>query len=106
MFPGTTYEHSSGGEPARIPELTHEQLVNFHKTHYNPSNARFYTYGNFPLEDHLSAIQERLSSFKRVDVPYVNKKVTPWAEPQTMSTTCAFDPCKYFNSTLIHDIYT
>ncbi|KAI9276663.1 peptidase M16C associated-domain-containing protein [Phascolomyces articulosus] len=92
MFPGTTYEHSSGGEPARIPDLTHEQLVNFHKTHYNPSNARFYTYGNFPLEDHLSAIQERLSSFKRVDVPYVNKKVTPWTEPRKMSSTCAFDP--------------
>ncbi|KAI7860572.1 peptidase M16C associated-domain-containing protein [Circinella umbellata] len=92
MFPGTTYEHSSGGEPARIPDLTHEQLVDFHKTHYNPSNARFYTYGNFPLEDHLSAIQERLSSFKRVDVPYVNKKVTPWTESRTMSTTCAFDP--------------
>ncbi|KAI9491991.1 peptidase M16C associated-domain-containing protein [Zychaea mexicana] len=92
MFPGTTYEHSSGGEPARIPDLTHEQLVEFHKTHYNPSNARFYTYGNFPLEDHLSAIEERLSSFKRVDVPHVNKKVTPWTEPRKMSSTCAFDP--------------
>ena len=28
-----------------IPNLTHEDLVAFHRKHYHPSNARFYTYG-------------------------------------------------------------
>ncbi|KAG0183072.1 Mitochondrial presequence protease [Apophysomyces sp. BC1021] len=78
MFPGTTYEHSSGGDPASITDLTHEQLLAFHKKHYHPSNARFYTYGNFPLEDHLSAIQEKLSGFERANIPSVNKAVMPW----------------------------
>jgi Zn-dependent M16 (insulinase) family peptidase len=45
MFPGTAYAHSSGGDPRFITDLTHEQLVKFHKDHYHPSNARFFTYG-------------------------------------------------------------
>ncbi|CDH56054.1 mitochondrial presequence protease [Lichtheimia corymbifera JMRC:FSU:9682] len=92
LFPGTTYEYSSGGEPKNIPDLTHQQLVDFHKTHYSPSNARIYTYGNFPLEDHLSAINERLAEFNKVDVPYVNKQVTPWTSPRMHHGTCALDP--------------
>jgi Zn-dependent M16 (insulinase) family peptidase len=45
MYPGTTYENVSGGDPKSITDLTHEQLLDFHKRHYHPSNARFYTYG-------------------------------------------------------------
>ncbi|MDX1655888.1 MAG: insulinase family protein, partial [Candidatus Competibacteraceae bacterium] len=30
LFPTTTYHHNSGGNPARIPDLTHEQLKQFH----------------------------------------------------------------------------
>lgn len=45
MFPGTTYENVSGGDPKFITDLTHQQLLHFHKKHYHPSNARFYTYG-------------------------------------------------------------
>lgn len=45
MFPGTTYENVSGGDPKFITDLTHQQLLDFHNKHYNPSNARFYTYG-------------------------------------------------------------
>ena len=33
-----------------IPDLTHEQLQGFHALHYHPSNARFFTYGDLPLE--------------------------------------------------------
>lgn len=45
MFPGTTYEYVSGGDPKYITDLTHQQLLDFHKKHYHPSNSRFYTYG-------------------------------------------------------------
>lgn len=45
MFPGTTYEYCSGGDPKYITDLTHQQLLDFHTKHYHPSNARFYTYG-------------------------------------------------------------
>lgn len=51
--------------------------------------------GNFPLEDHLSAINERLAEFNKVDVPYVNKQVAPWTSPRMHHGTCALDPCKF-----------
>ncbi|HEV1991772.1 MAG TPA: insulinase family protein, partial [Candidatus Dormibacteraeota bacterium] len=50
LFKGLTYEHISGGDPQDIPNLTWDQLKRFHATHYHPSNAYFYTYGNQSLE--------------------------------------------------------
>lgn len=45
MFSGTTYGNNSGGDPKYITDLTYQELLHFHKTHYHPSNAKFYTYG-------------------------------------------------------------
>jgi Zn-dependent M16 (insulinase) family peptidase len=69
LFPNTTYEHISGGDPEHIPDLTWEQLRKFHAVHYHPSNAYFYTYGNQPLEQTLEAIEQNaLKHFERIDV--------------------------------------
>src|ERR1700674_3174153 len=69
LFPGLTYEYVSGGDPQHIPDLTWEQLRNFHSVHYHPSNAYFYTYGDRPLEETLSAIEQNaLSHFDRIEV--------------------------------------
>lgn len=62
LFPDTTYGNNSGGDPAIIPTLTHEQLKAFHKRHYHPSNAFFYTYGHLPLKDHLAFLHDKLFS--------------------------------------------
>lgn len=51
LFPNNTYHHNSGGDPEVIPDLTHEQLVDFYKTHYHPSNAVFMTYGDIPPDE-------------------------------------------------------
>ncbi len=59
LFPTTTYGVNSGGEPEAILDLTHEQLVDFHRTYYHPANAYFFSYGNLPLEDHLAVIEEQ-----------------------------------------------
>ncbi len=68
LYPSTTYRHNSGGEPAIIPTLTYEQLVAFHRQHYHPSNAFFYTYGNLPLKEHLGFIHDKiLKHFDRID---------------------------------------
>jgi len=40
LLPSHTYGVVSGGDPANIPDLTWQQLKEFHKTHYHPSNAR------------------------------------------------------------------
>ncbi|MDO4223947.1 MAG: insulinase family protein, partial [Acinetobacter sp.] len=51
LFPSTTYHYNSGGDPAVIPDLSYEQLVEFYQTHYHPSNAVFMTFGNRPVNE-------------------------------------------------------
>src|SRR5258708_33063606 len=69
LVAGLTYEHVSGGDPEHSPELTCEKLREFHASHYHPSNAYFYTYGDRPLESTLDAIERNvLSRFERISV--------------------------------------
>lgn len=58
LFPDLTYGINSGGDPACIPSLTYEELLNFHKTFYHPSRCLFFFYGNLPLQTHLDFIEE------------------------------------------------
>ncbi len=57
LYPDLTYANNSGGDPARIPDLTYEDLKAFHAAHYHPSNAFFYTYGALPLAEVLEVIE-------------------------------------------------
>nr|XP_054599428.1 presequence protease, mitochondrial isoform X2 [Nothobranchius furzeri] len=92
LYPNHTYSVVSGGEPLAIPDLTWEQLKHFHATHYHPSNARFFTYGDLPLENHLEQIQEEaLCQFERIDP---NTEVPPqprWTSPREDHVTCSPD---------------
>jgi hypothetical protein len=83
LYPDTTYRFNSGGEPADIPTLTHEQLVAFHQRHYHPSNAFFYTYGNLPLKENLAFISDKiLSHFDRIDPKTVVPSQPRWTAPR------------------------
>lgn len=54
---------NSGGDPANITDLHYEDLVDFHSYNYHPSNARTYTYGSFPLNEHLQKLNEFYQNF-------------------------------------------
>lgn len=58
LFPTITYHHNSGGDPARIPDLTWEQLRAFHAEHYHPSNSVFMTFGDIPAAEHQARFEE------------------------------------------------
>lgn len=62
LKPGTTYAFESGGDPLNIPDLTHEDLKEFHATHYHPSRATFWTYGNIAPQDIQARIQSEVIS--------------------------------------------
>jgi len=83
LYPDTTYHHNSGGDPSVIPSLTHGSLKAFHRRHYHPSNAFFYTYGNLPLVAHLGLIHDAvLKYFGRID-PRTDVGLQPrWDEPK------------------------
>jgi len=93
LFPSTTYRFNSGGEPEEIPSLTYEQLKEFHRRHYHPSNSFFYTYGNLPVKEHLTMIEDKvLSQFTRID-PKTEVPVQPrWKHPQAVSYPYPFNP--------------
>jgi Zn-dependent M16 (insulinase) family peptidase len=83
LYPETTYSYNSGGDPAIIPRLTFDQLKSFHRRHYHPSNAFFYTYGNLPLKDHLDFINSKiLSHYKRIDPKTDVPRQPRWRRPK------------------------
>jgi len=82
LFPTVTYKYNSGGDPGEIKTLDHQQLIDFHRQHYHPSNSLFYTYGNIGLRKHLAVINERvLSKFSQIEtntgVPNEERYTTP-----------------------------
>ncbi len=60
LFPDAMGDVFSGGDPKIIPELTHEEFVQFHKDHYYPGNSLIFFYGNLPLEKHLDFLVEHV----------------------------------------------
>ncbi|KAK9368204.1 peptidase M16C associated-domain-containing protein [Lipomyces kononenkoae] len=66
--------NNSGGDPAKITNLTYNQLREFHAKNYHPSNSKVFTYGNFPLEEHLQHIDSTFSKFEptssELDIKY------------------------------------
>ncbi len=62
LMPDTIYGYNFGGDPEVIPELTHEGLLDFHRTFYHPGRCLFFFYGNMPLENHLQFIEEKVLS--------------------------------------------
>lgn len=58
LFPGSTYEHESGGDPERIPELSLAGWREFHHRHYHPGNAWSISFGHLPLAPTLKRMNE------------------------------------------------
>ena len=88
LFPDTPYGFESGGDPKRIPDLTFEQFVRFHKNTHHPSNCRIFLYGNIPTLKHLRFLEESfLKSFSRAKtgsaVPFQRR----WRKPRYLEKT-------------------
>ncbi len=77
IFPDITYGWNSGGDPKVIPQLTYEQLKEFHKTFYHPSRCLFYFYGNMPLEPHLDFIAEQTLTHATKAIPLPGVPLQP-----------------------------
>lgn len=62
LFPDNTYGCDSGGDPEKIPELTYEEFLDFHRKFYHPSNSYIYLYGDLNVEKELNFIDEEYLS--------------------------------------------
>ncbi|HIW07675.1 MAG TPA: insulinase family protein [Candidatus Ignatzschineria merdigallinarum] len=86
LFPTITYHNNSGGDPKDIPDLTHEQLVGFHKKHYHPSNSVFMTYGNMDPIEHQKVFEEKaLSKFELQNFDFSVKDEVRYSAPQSFT---------------------
>ncbi|XP_015767644.1 PREDICTED: presequence protease, mitochondrial-like [Acropora digitifera] len=93
LLPSHTYSNNSGGDPLSIPDLTWQQLKDFHSSHYHPSNSRFYTYGDLPLECHLEQIENKvLRHFDKISVSTGIPPEPRWSQPRETFVTCPVDP--------------
>jgi Zn-dependent M16 (insulinase) family peptidase len=69
LFPDTCYGLDSGGDPERIPDLTFEQFMDFHKRLYHPSNAYAFFSGDDDPEKRLALVDEYFSQFDAPATP-------------------------------------
>jgi len=92
LFPTTTYHYNSGGEPENIPDLSYQQLKDFYKVHYHPSNSVFMTFGDIPAFEHHAVFEEKaLSRFDKLDMQIKVDDETRYTESQNFTDSYAFD---------------
>lgn len=93
LFPDTAYRFDSGGDPRYLPSLTLEQLRDFHKRYYHPSNCRIFLYGDIPAEETLGVIHERfLSTFSALKIESSIPLQRRWKEPRSLEKTFPVKP--------------
>lgn len=91
LFPTTTYHNNSGGDPAHIPDLTHDDLLAFHRRHYHPSNAVFMTFGDEPVLSLQTRFQDQaLGRFNDVATPVLGRDEKRYVAP--LSIEAAYAP--------------
>ena len=92
LYPTSTYHYNSGGEPQDIPDLTYQQLKNFHRTHYHPSNAIFMTFGDIPVFEHQQKFEEQaLSQFEKLDMTISVAPEKRYLAPIVVEEAYAYD---------------
>ncbi|WP_028580124.1 insulinase family protein [Desulfogranum japonicum] len=93
LLPGSTYSHESGGDPAYIPDLTYEAFVDFHKSHYHPSNCTLFFYGDADLEQELQYVEDNfLQAFDTQVDPAVIATGTVIDQPVFIDDTYPVQP--------------
>lgn len=83
LFPDTIYANDSGGDPRAIPTLSYAEFTAFHATHYHPSNALLYWYGDDDIEARLAHLEPYLTNFMAQPALPAMPRQTPWSAPRS-----------------------
>jgi len=88
LFETSTYHHNSGGDPKNIVDLSYEELKEFYTKHYHPSNATFMTFGNIPVLELQTKIQESvLNRFSASDDTIEISAEERWSAPKAAKSS-------------------
>ncbi|MDR2738331.1 MAG: insulinase family protein [Treponema sp.] len=89
VLPDTPYAFDSGGDPEKIPELTWEELRDFHRRKYCPANCRIFLAGNIPTEKQLSFLNDKFfSALPAGKAAPPIPKAKRWTVPQNITIPC------------------
>lgn len=84
--------NNSGGDPTKMTDLHYHDLVSFHQLNYHPSNAKTFTYGNFPLNETLERLNKEFQGYGKR--PSRRKELLPiqMTEDVAVETEGQIDP--------------
>ena len=85
-FPNASVSYQYGGDPDVIPEMTWEELKEYHDKYYHPSNCLAILYGSF--EDYtafLKLLNTAFAPFERKEISFEEPDYAPITEPVVSS---------------------
>ena len=77
IYPDSIIGNNSGGDPEYIPDLTYQEVIDFHMAYYHPSNALVYLYGDIDYVSFLELCDEYFSRYEKKDIHIEDGKVDP-----------------------------
>ncbi len=85
-FPGASVSYDYGGDPDFIPEMTWEELKDYHNRYYHPSNCVAYLYGSFSdYTAFLKILDTAFSPFEKAEFSFEEPDYTPITEPAELT---------------------
>lgn len=69
MYSGNYPAFNSGGDPYEIIKLSYDELIDYYKRHYHPSNSYTVLYGDGDLDNELNHLDEFFSKYEYKDAP-------------------------------------
>ncbi len=86
MYPGSTAANSSGGVPSEIPNMTWQDVKDYHTNYYHPSNSIACLYGSFEnYERFLELLDGYYAAYEKKDIVIADAGYTPITEGQTVT---------------------
>lgn len=81
-FPNSHMGYNQGGEPSEIPNMTWQEVKDYHTTYYHPSNSLTTIYGH--VEDpaaFLALMDSFFSTYEKKEFDFSTPDYTPVTEP-------------------------
>ena len=83
-FPGAALSYNYGGVPEFIPEMTWDDVKNYHDKYYHPSNCFVLLYGKLDHYDlFLKLLNDEFSKYEKQEFTFTDDGYTAITEPVT-----------------------
>lgn len=93
LYPGTPFAENFGGDPAEMVKLSRDDIVEYHRQYYHPSNAVFISAGSISVRNVAQKLNALISfHFDRSQTPAPIWDADPFTEPRMLSLPTPASP--------------